>query len=749
MPLLPAPLDTASAPSSTSQQAATRAAAAVPAADVRAVSHVSNTAHWQLNSPESHRHRNDGHVDQRGAVFEYASEAVTTLEQQYGDALQRLNTMHRLYDRLDAHNRTLASELKRVRQVSDVLQNGVAFQLYNSVRHVKHEMRLLKQYVELLSSNFSNQLHVLQQVVGEELQHLLGRHDSYTSLLPHGAEGRLQPTETRVSIGAASGRACSLERIANVPSSELGGHVTGAGGGVGAGTQFYSQDYWWNVMSPHPIRPPSGAHTPAAPAELEAGGWADVGSGRGRGATEHKRALSPPDQLPLSMDDSRENNLSTQSSGEALVSRHAYREVQGALADAQRRVVELERASSNQQADYENRIAQLKAAHRAKEATLKEELALQRRRAELAQDGEPQQAALSTRLPGQAAGLTSPVDVNQLVQLLLEHRYQQPTAKQHPDAPPTTSSPTSTVQPPRQASHKAVRPPLQRCGDADETAGQKDSRHDSADTSAITNDSDSDFRRRAAHPCATESASASNTDDGNGDVRLPFDRTKRCALRAIASKGSGRRRTGADGDLHMPDRYSPTAAARRVERAREVLGGEERDGERRQEGQRAHSSTSSGNRRQREKVAATEAAGATTTATVRRSLAYERLMDHSRAASRSLEGYAPHNGRPAARARPRTVSNTDAPSVPRRSCSRRWQRNGGAARDPRHVVGVGPELLESLLAQVDAVDVQGGSRYAVTAPKRVRPVQSQLDPKVDRVAQGIWAEKLLKERSCL
>ncbi|AYU79441.1 hypothetical protein LdCL_250016200 [Leishmania donovani] len=732
MPLLPAPLDTASASSSTSQQAATRATAAGPAADVPTASHTSSTAHWQLTSPESHRHRSDVHLVQRGAVFEYASEAVTTLEQQYGDALQRLNTMHRLYDRLDAHNRTLASELKRVRQVSDTLHNGVAFHLYNSVRQVKHEMKLLKQYVELLSSSFSNQLHVLQQAVVEELPHLLGRHDPYTSLLPHGAEGRLQPIETRVSIGAPSGRACSLERVPKAPSPVLGRHVTGAGGDVGAGTQFYSQDYWWNVMSPHPIRSPSSAHTQTAPAEMEAGGWAGVVNGRDRGTTESERDLSPPGQLPLSIEDSIENNRLIQPSGEALVSRRAYREVQEALADAQRRVVELEQTSSNQQADYENRVAQLKAAHRAKVATLKEELALQRRRAELAQDGEPQQTALSTGLPGQAAGLMSPLDVNQLVQLLLEHQYQQPTAKQRPGAPSKTSSPASTVQPTRQARHKAVRSPLRKWEDGDEITGQKDSQHDSEDTSATT-DSDRDCRRRAAHPCATESASASNTDDGNGDVRPSFDRRKRRVLQAIASKGSGRHRTGADGDLHIPDRYSPTAAARRVERAREVLGCDARDGERRQQSQRAHSSSSSGNRRQREKVAATEAAGAT--ATVRRSLGYERWMDHSRAASRNAEGCASHTGRSAARMRPRTVSGADAPSVPTRSSSRRWQSAGGAARDARHDAG--------------AVGVQGGSRCAAPAPKRVRPVQSQPDAKVDRVAQGIWAQELLKERSCL
>ncbi|CAG9575119.1 conserved hypothetical protein [Leishmania major strain Friedlin] len=733
MPLLPVPLDTASASSSTSQQAATRATAAGPAADVPAASQTSTTTHWQLSSPESHRHRSDGHVAQRGAVFEYASEAVTTLEQQYGDALQRLNTMHRLYDRLDAHNRTLASELKRVRQVSDALHNGVAFHLYSSVRQVKHEMKLLKQYVELLSSNFSNQLHVLQQVVGEEL--------------PHSAEGRLQPMETRVSIGAASGGARSLERVTKAPSPVLGRHVTRAGGGVGAGTQFYSQDYWWNVMSPHPIRPPSSAHTQTAPADMDAGGWADVVNGCDRGTTEGERDLSPPGQLPLSIEDSRENNLLIQSSGEALVSRRAYREVQEALADAQRRVVELEQTSSNQQADYENRIAQLKAAHRAKEATLKEELALQRRRAELAQDGEPQKTALSTGLPGQAAGLVSPADVNQLVQLLLEHQYQQPTAKQRPGAPSKTSSPASTVQPPRQARHKAVRSPLRKWEEADETTGQKDSLHGSEDTSATTNDSDRDCRRRAAHPCATESAPASNTDDGNGDLRPSFVRPKRRVLRAIASNGSGRNRTGADGDLHMPDRYSPAAAARRVERAGEMLGCEARDGESQQQGQRAHSSSSSGNRRQREKVVATEAAGAT--ASVRRSLAYERLMDHSRAASTSAEGYASHSGRSAARTRPRTVSDADAPSVPKRRSSRRGQSAGGAARDPRHGGGAGPELLRSLLSRVEAVGVQGGSRCAVPAPKRVRPVQSQPDTKVDRVAQGIWAQELLKERRCL
>ncbi|CAJ1027620.1 hypothetical protein Q4I30_004585 [Leishmania utingensis] len=700
--LLPAPLNTTSATPSTSGHVATGAAAA-PVAAVPSDSQPSSTAQWQLSSPGGYRHRSDGHVPQRGAVFAYASEAVNTLELQYGDALQRLNRMHRLYDRLDAHNLTLASELKRLRQVNDVLQNGVAFPLYNSVRRVKHEMKLLKQYVELLCSSFNNQLVVLQQVVGEELPRLLGRYDPYTSLLAHGAEGQLQPIETRVSIGAASGEASPLGRVIKEPCLVLG-HVSGAGGAVAAGTQLYSPEYWWNAMSPHSMRPPTATDTREAPAEVEAYRCADVVDGRGDGITEGERALSRQGQLPLSNEDSRECNVPSQSAQEALVSRRAYQEVRAALADAQRRVAELEQATSSHQGDYENRIAQLKAAHRAKETTLKEELALLRRRAEGTQEGDPQQTALATRPAGQAGNLVTPVDVNELAQLLLERQYQQPTAKQHPNTSSTASNPASTWRP----------------EDADETTRQVEGQCDNEGVTTTTNGSGRDYHCRTARPCAAASASASNTDDDNNDVRHSFDRR------------------GADGSVHTPDCNLPSSAVGRVQRAREVLGCEQ--------GQRAQTCSISSHH-QREKVEASKKASATTIA--QHSLAYDRLMGHSHPPSRSLEGNAIHTESSAARMQPCKASDANSHSVSRRRSRHCWQSTGGAVRDARHDVAADTELLQLLLAQVAAIGAQAGSQCAATVPKRVPPAPNHLDTTVNRMAQGIWAEKRLKERHYL
>ncbi|KAG5477502.1 hypothetical protein CUR178_05206 [Leishmania enriettii] len=725
--LQPAPLNTVPTPSSTSHQIAPSVVVTTPvAAAVPTTSHDASTARWQLSSPEEHRHRSDSHATQGGAVFAYASEAVSTLEQQYGDALQRLGTMHRLYDRLDAHNHNLASELKRVRQVSDNLQNGVAFQLYNSVRQVKHEMRLLKQYVELLSSSFSDRLRVLQQVVGEELPCLLGRHDPHSSLLSHGAEGQLKPIETRVSVGVLSRGATSVQGVANAPPALLGGRVSGANGGVAASSRFYSPEYWWNAMSPHPMRPPSAAHPPAASVETEAHGYADVVGGDA-GSTEGERFFSPPSQRSLSAEGDRESNTLLRTPEEESVSRRAYREVQRALADAQRRVVELEQASSTQQADYESRIAQLKTAHRDKEATLKEELALLRR---------------------QAGGLMTPTNVNQLKQLPLGRQNEQPTAERRPCASSPASISTSTVQLSRRANHNAVRSPLRGPEYAAETAGHEDGQYENEGNSTTANNLNPGYHGHAALRCASKSTSASTTDDNHCDAQRSVDRTNRRALRATGSKGRSRHSRGTDEELYRPGRYSPTALHRRVQRAREMPGSKACDGERWPQGQQVHSSRSSSHH-ERENGRAEEAANATGTATVRCSLAYDRLMDHSHAASRSLEKYVARTGSSAARMQSRAISKADNQNVPRRSSSSRWQSTRVPARGERRNAAIDPELLQSLLAQAAAIDVQGGSRYATVAPERVRQTQRRFNASVVRVAQGLWAQELLKERSCL
>ncbi|KAG5500175.1 hypothetical protein JIQ42_04510 [Leishmania sp. Namibia] len=726
--LQPAPLNTVPTPSSTSQQIAPSAVVATPvAASVPTTSHDASTARWQLSSPEEHKHRSDGHATQGGAVFAYASEAVSTLEQQYGDALQRLGTMHRLYDRLDAHNHSLASELKRVRQVSDTLQNGVAFQLYNSVRQMKHEMRLLKQYVELLSSSFSDRLRVLQQVVREELPRLLGRHDPHSSLLPHGAEGQLKPIETRVSVGVLSRGATSVQGVANAPPMLLGGRVSGASGGVAASSRFYSPEYWWNAMSPHPMRPPSAANPPAASAETEAHGYADVVGGGVGSTVEGERVFSPPGQRSLSAEGDRESNALLRTPEEGSVSHRAYREVQTALADAQRRIVELEQASSTQQADYESRIAQLKTAHRAKEATLKEELALLRR---------------------QAGGLITPANVHQLTQLPLGRQNEQPTAERRPCASSPASISTSTVQLPWRASHKAVRSPLRGPEYAAETARQEDGQYDNEGNSTTANNLNPGYHGHAALRRASTSASASITDDDHCDAQHSIGRTNRRALRATGSKGRSRHSRGTDEDPYRPGRYSPTALGRRVQRAREMPGNKACDGERRPQGQQAHSSRSNSHH-ERENGRAEEAADATGTATVRCSLAYDRLMDHSHPASGSLEKYVTRTGSSTARMPSRAISKADNQSVPRRSSSSRWQSTRVPVRGERRNVATDPELLQSLLAQAAAIDVQGGSRYATVAPERVRQTQRRFNASVVRVAQGLWAQELLKERSCL
>ncbi|KAG5502836.1 hypothetical protein JKF63_04605 [Porcisia hertigi] len=636
-----------------------------------------STARWQLSSPQERERRSDDQVSGCSAVYTCASEAVSTLEQQYVDALQRLNTMHRLYDRLDAHNRTLEAEIRRIRQVQDVLRDSVTFQLYNSVRQVKHEMRLLKQYIVLLNSSFGNQLQALSQAHGEELLRLLGRHSPHTSPRPYGAEGWSQPMKTRAAIGVAGSGASSLERVAKAPSPAHSSRLAnGAWASVATGMQIYSPDYWCNAASPHPRQPPSAACTHTTPVAVEDNGDAGVTDDRSGDATEDQQALSTGN-LPASTESNRESDAVTEPSAGALVSGYNRRGLQAALAEAQRRVAELEQMASNRQAEYESRITQLKIAHRAKETTLKEEVALLRWRTKNAHDSGPQQIA-SEEGPADEPGGYMPTEfVNQLVQFLGELQRQQPTAKQQPGAPSTALRLTSALQAALRASHKTERSSLQRLEEADETPRQADCLHDDKGKPSTTANT---YTRGPCH----------------------------------------RHGTGGGSALHMPDRYSPTAAARRVERAREVLGCEEHGSGQWKQGQRVHRS-SSRSRPQGGKVSAGVAAGAPTP--TQHSLAYDHLINHSRLSSNRSEGRAAQNRCSAARMQPCTARDMNSCMVPQCTSSSRWQSSGRAVKGARRDVTADPKLPRSRLADVD-IDVA-------------------------RVAQGMWAQELLEERNYL
>lgn len=747
--LLPAPYDTPPSPDA-------RDAAAAASGPVR------STAQWQLTSPAERSGRQPGGgstsatsgrttalqsvaaASMRGAVFEYASEAVNTLEQQYGDALQRLGTMHRLYDRLDAHNHTLEAEVQRVRHVSDVLHNGVAFQLYNSVRQVRREMKLLKQYVELLCAGFENQLQALQQVVAEEVPRLLGRRDPYTSLLPYGAEGRLRAADTRVSVGAHYG--CGgggWDPVAHSARPAL--RRGGSPGPDTAEASVCRPDHWWNAVSPHPMRGPSplAAADDAEEHQLNAAEGApqqrapllqlEGGAGTSDGAA---------DQPPY------RDYATSQQLEDALVSRQAYREVQAALAAAQRRVVELERDAATHEAACESRIAKLKAAHRAKQATLQDELTLLRRRseaaaAELGHLSQHQQLlALATAAGAEGSGSGGegggsrgpvvPIDVKQLAQLLLElHGGSAAAAGGARDTHRSEVEVEDRGEASLKRSHRREAPAPSRCSPRGAAGGVASTLLvSSPSASATASASDTLDATDEEDVYDADDRDGSDADSGPADVRQSFDRTNRRVVRAVLQRGnaSGTR----DGALHRPDSYSPSAAAHRAERAREVLG--------------RGASTSARQPRTQSPGRVGSVSGGPTP----RSLAYDRLVDRKHpfpASALRGGGCAARSGGSAARLHHRV--DDDHPS-------RGDARSHSGARG-----GVDPALLQSLLAQLAALGTDNrrshngpGTAIAAAAAdgggsRRLRAAPRPRDVEVDRVAQGLWAEELLKERHYL
>lgn len=723
---LPAPYDRPSSPP-----------VAAPCASHPLIPHPSSSRsssaiHWQLRSPQERTRveeiSNANHSDHdhhshssRGAVFEYASEAVNTLEQQYGDALQRLSTMHRLYDRLDEQNKVLEAEVVRLRRVNELLQKGIAFSVYNSVRLVKHEMKLLKQYVAVLCTGFRNSMEALQQVVAEDVPRLLGRDAGYTALLPFGAQGRLRAMETRVSVGRSTAQhdafASAPALLAPPPSAS---RDTAAGA---AETQVYQSNYWWNAMSPHPLRLPDTHHDDEnqsyQPQQFtEADGAQYDNRSRGeRGAAEHDAMCGFDDERGASLtsppaQEQQQDNARPQD----MVSFQAYRQVQTALAESQRRVVKLEQQNSAQQADYEARVAQLKVAHRAREARLEEELSLLKRIEPITTEGDavPQITAASSY--GHAAGggtAATPVDINALAQLIVSLQQQQQQQQQ-----PSTSA---GLRGPASAPDNDDKAKKYEDVEDDGMVDSRDPHSRSSSSSSRCENAD-----RGAYRPGKDSADDEEAYDfyyGNGDPRQSYERTNRRVLQAVAL-GNDRPHTvnGDDGRLHVPDRYSASAAVRRAELARQML---DSDNDDRNNQNRAEEATARGRR-------------PASSSRMPHSLAYDRLVDRRDAK---------HRGPSSVK---RAEQNSKVRSVSRGRSRQRGDREkshrGGRSVD---LQSVDPALLQAVLEQLSHNSNsrgRGGQSYASKADRARAGGVGKASGKADRLAQGLWAQELLKER---
>jgi hypothetical protein len=691
---------------------------------------------WQLSSPQERAPAGyDGH--HRGAVFDYASEAVNTLELQYGDALQRLSTMHRLYDRLDEQNKTLEAEVARLRHTNDLLEKGVAFSIYNRVRQVKHEMKLLRQYVAVLCSGFRSSVEALQQVVAEDVPRLLGKGSGYTALLPYGAQGRLRSMETRVSVGRSSNQQDAAATPPLLPQREWSnGHSDVGGVSAAAEMQLYQPDYWWNAMSSQPLRPPKAQAEEveeSAQHRLTDASGVDEAHGTLWGGSPVRTSIpfhpGDRDLNTLFMQPQQQQQQQQEGGAFGTVSFQAFRQVQTALAEAQRRVVELEQQNSRQEADYEARVAQLKVAHKAREARLEEELALLKRIEPLTVDSDPAPLTTVTSAAGVATSGAKPslsVDIHALAQLLatLQQQQQQQTQSQNSAVGSASSTcATGNTQQPCTVHIDAAATSSNAAGDDDGMVDSHDP-YSGSGSSSVEDDANFDFYY------------------GDGDVRHSYERTNRRVLQAaVVGRNHRHAVRGDDNRLHQPDRYSMSAAARRAERARQVLGDEakvEEGDEWTREGEEERQ------RRQRHHAS--------------HSLAYERLVDQHDVGGVgdgdvSGRGSGRHNA-------PSLRSEVGKANPHAASRGRSHQRTAAAEKRRgllRHTAGgegdkkeLSPRLLQSVLQQLSYNGGGGwgvsGSTYADKASRASETERLKTRSKADRLAQGLWAEELLKER---
>lgn len=336
------------------------------------------------------------------ALFDTASEAVSTLEYQYRATVRQLEVMQGMYTRLSEHNAELSGEFDRLRGQLERLHGSVSFGMYNEVRRVKAELKTLRKYVEFVLCDYRQHLEATGRAVLQGVRDAVSDATGEGALLPYYA-----PDAARVRATAAS--------------------VAAANTGQGSWPESpYRPDGWFGVISSEGSR-----RAKRSPAAAASSGSVEEGSSGGCHSSswqeeERKAALAEVSSAP----------------GEPTAEAHGppgSAEDKGRLCEA----------------DYEKRVQRVRDAYMEKQKTMQAEILLLRRALGMPTEDTPLSPALEAREVSVTEGGAD--EAGRAPQRMAEPPP--PLPPRHDDSnrplvdarPPSTSSPTSGANAKREA----------------------------------------------------------------------------------------------------------------------------------------------------------------------------------------------------------------------------------------------------------------------------------------------------------
>ncbi|ORC85691.1 uncharacterized protein TM35_000331480 [Trypanosoma theileri] len=150
--------------------------------------------------------------EEQGRGFGSPSKAVESLEQHYTRAVQQLESLKEMYDRLDTHNDDLEDNFMLLRTRLDALRAVLVNRLSRAARELRSEVHLLRETVSFLMQDFASDMQWYQQQILNRLQFTTPTEKKNKSslLLPFAT---FQPTHT--PTGSAIGITANKEDTSN------------------------------------------------------------------------------------------------------------------------------------------------------------------------------------------------------------------------------------------------------------------------------------------------------------------------------------------------------------------------------------------------------------------------------------------------------------------------------------------------------------------------------------------------------
>lgn len=270
------------------------------------------------------------------SLFGTASEAVSTLEQQYRAAMKQLDLVQGMYLRLNAHNNTLGGEFNTLRGQLEALKGGLSFGVYNDARRLRAEARGLRQYVDLVLRDFGQYLAVMGREVTRGVAAAVAEATGEAALLPYYRPGGLEGLRaTAASVAAVAGP-----------------------------RQAYRPESWLGAISPRRVPANDGNDD-------------DDGGVGGEDQTAGAVALSP--QPGSSDNEGNHHHNSTSSNHHHHLDGGSTAQDAATLSETRRRLVMAEGKLRVTEQDCERRVRRVQEVCREREATMASELVLLRR----------------------------------------------------------------------------------------------------------------------------------------------------------------------------------------------------------------------------------------------------------------------------------------------------------------------------------------------------------------------------------